>query len=416
MHILKVLETRDDYAAYSKFINSDVMVQHEKYVFDAVGKFFEDHPSDDTISWSSFGTYVIYGCSYSVSDNDAIQVGALCANLDGVDTSGVSKTDIIKGFVDKRYGLEVGTSAFAVAEGAPGVERTDVVDLVDQWTLAVTDADPEEDHTVLIDDDFLADVLVAPEGLQWELPALQECFGPLSAGLIVIGSRPDSGKTTMLLREALNFTPQLAHLGKSVCFFGNEENIKSRIIPRVACMFGGYSPVELLNPSKKVDILMQFNLWNLGTMNGTFKFYNSESFNCMDIENFAEKNNAGAIFIDQLGSVEGYESTRHSGVDRFALVCKHLRRIGDDICPVIGTVWADFSAEGVAYINMAQLYGSKTALQGNSDAVLTLGKVDNTPTRYLSCVKNKLPYGDPLKANGKWELTFDPIMGTWKVS
>ena len=64
---------------------------------------------------------------------------------------------------------------------------------------------------------------------------------------------------------------------------------------------------------------------------------------------------------------------------------------------------------------MAQLYGSKTGIQGEADVILMIGCEDNgQDIRYISIPKNKLPGGPrsvPGLRHGKFEVNFDHQTG-----
>ena len=60
---------------------------------------------------------------------------------------------------------------------------------------------------------------------------------------------------------------------------------------------------------------------------------------------------------------------------------------------------------------MNQLYGSKTWVQGEADAIVTIGRMHNDPipdARYIYVPKNKLVGGEPTKRNARWEVRIHP--------
>lgn len=419
MHILNVLETKKDYDEYINYVNTTLLHPHEQLILEVLNDWYEAYPTHlEVDDWKSFKTYILYGSGKSISTSDAHKIEALCESLATPSTM-VHKSDIIDQFYTRKYATKIAGTALSIAEGDTTESIDDLFNEVDEWKTArssLQEKDGDGANSILIDDDYVNDMLVVPAGEPWKLEALNECVGPLSNALFVVGARPDVGKTTFILEQGIHFAEKFFDNGskKKITFFGNEESVKGRIIPRVACMSTGHDPAMLKNPTTRATVMRDFKAW-MDKYEHPFKFYNSDAFTPDEIEHFAVANDSGFIIIDQLSKVNGYEG-KGTDVDRFAKVVKHIRRIAAEVAPVFGTVWADWTAEGEAYPNMAQLYGSKTALQGEADVILTLGKIHtgNTPTRYLSCVKNKVPYGDPLKSNGRWELHFDSIHGRWK--
>ena len=101
--------------------------------------------------------------------------------------------------------------------------------------------------------------------------------------------------------------------------------------------------------------------------------------------------------------------------ERLSKLASFARALSKDF-PVMSTIWADGSAEGVQYIQQGQLYGSKTGIQGEADAILTVGRLHNDTipnARYLYAPKNKLSGGDPSCRNAKWEVVIHPEIGRY---
>ncbi len=99
---------------------------------------------------------------------------------------------------------------------------------------------------------------------------------------------------------------------------------------------------------------------------------------------------------------------------RLEELAKWSRKIAQ-IAPCISTHQAGSECNGVKFIEMHQMYGSKVGMQGAVDAVVTLGKElngqDQQYERGIYFPKNKLP-GDKDRdkdlKNAKWSVTIDP--------
>jgi hypothetical protein len=79
--------------------------------------------------------------------------------------------------------------------------------------------------------------------------------------------------------------------------------------------------------------------------------------------------------------------------DKFQELGEECRRISQRYGPVVAVVQADPSAEGVAFIPQDRIYKSKTALQGEADALIMIGTDEDIldHVRYIHVAKNKIP-------------------------
>ena len=57
---------------------------------------------------------------------------------------------------------------------------------------------------------------------------------------------------------------------------------------------------------------------------------------------------------------------------------------------------------------MSQLHMSKTGIQGEADAIITIGRTMSKPaSRFIYVPKNKMKGDDPSLRNGQFEVTLD---------
>jgi len=122
----------------------------------------------------------------------------------------------------------------------------------------------------------------------------------------------------------------------------------------------------------------------------------------------------GLIIFDQLWKMGGFEKESSNDVDRQTKLFGWARSMAD-VAPVLNVHQADASAEGMLHFEMNQLYGSKTGIQGECDAIVTLGRPHSAEysanTRGLYAPKNKLaggPRRDKTMKNAKFEVEIQP--------
>ena len=110
-----------------------------------------------------------------------------------------------------------------------------------------------------------------------------------------------------------------------------------------------------------------------------------------DIEAAIEAYNPKIIFIDQVFKVGGFEK-EYSGIDRYAKLAQYVRELAKRYGPIICASQIDGTADNMKYPQMGTLYGSKTSVQGEADAILMIGQSaeEGADLRFLRAPKNKL--------------------------
>lgn len=243
--------------------------------------------------------------------------------------------------------------------------------------------------------------------IDWPVEKLQGTCGPLSRGdFVILGARPDGGKTSFLSHIAV----YNAHKdrGKTVLWCNNEEPIKRvRVRQCEALLEWPYEKVmeDLEATQSRWDELIADRIVMLDKADMTI----------FDIERMCRRYNPDLLILDKLMSVQGFESTANNEVVRMQRIAARLRELAKQYCPIIGTIWLDPSADNTEYPPMSSLYGSKTSLQGEADAIVLLGRLDDEPDyRYVSVPKNKLPFADPKKRHLKHRLRFRSDIARFK--
>ena len=126
----------------------------------------------------------------------------------------------------------------------------------------------------------------------------------------------------------------------------------------------------------------------------------------------------GLIAINVLLKVGGTSAKEDH--DKFQALGEECRRIAQLYGPVLAVVQADPSAEGMRFIPQDRIYKSKTALQGEADALIMIGKDEDVPDnlRYINVAKNKIPPApctDLANKHIKSECEFDISTGRFKT-
>jgi len=257
-------------------------------------------------------------------------------------------------------------------------QRDEIADRLDRLSMTVYQP---------ADFDEIVEELVKKGGLTWGLPTLDRQIGMVQPGtLITIGARPDSGKTLFAMWLAVNFLRQTE--GGTLLWFNNEERDR-KIYGRLVTAITGLPREQILaNPEKAEAEYAEYA--------DAIKLVNARHLYPADLERLTQgEGHPRIVVIDQLYKLNarGRYSGETGQVAKTGDLFKWAREYANEYdAIVIAAHQADASAAGEPFIEMHQLYGSKTAIQGESDVVLTLGREYDDKmafTRGLNIAKKK---------------------------
>ena len=305
--------------------------------------------------------------------------------------------------LERYYAQRIAFSALEVAEGKPKKTLQTASDELQAYISATKGVGSLTDEACRDDLLTLFKHSVPGTGLEWRMSCLNESLGELHKGnFLLFAGRPDSGKTTLLLSEGTYMAQQVPP-EKKILLFSNEEGALA-LKPRLVSSLLGVDRTTLeSDPLRYWDDYVRL----LGGDPDKILLIEKSNLSVTDIERWVDRENAGLILIDQLRKIHGFNDIK--GIARTERIFNWGRELSKDIAPVITVTQLDGEAENVAYPSMSRLYESKTAVQGEMDAIITIGRVDGSVpanARYIGMVKNKMPRpGDEAMRHAKHEVT-----------
>lgn len=402
LDLLKLLSTKDLYDKYSGHIKTDRLTSDIKDLFQGLDEYYVFTGAVDVL-WSSFYTWYSSVKHPNISDAKAKILEAYCKKLDGM--SGPND-HVLKAFLERDYSAQIADMCQDIVDGTGSAGMTDVSDLVESYKAEARVTDQFlEGENVSIDDieEQLAEQADCQK-FEWRLNELQISLGSIQQGdFIIVGARPDSGKTTFLASEVTFFASQLEP-GQCILWLNNEEML-SRVKGRQVQAALGWKYSET---RKDLAITKAEFVKALGGP-GRLVTYDNSSMTISDVDRAVARYKPSMIIIDQLWKLGGYEKESTSEVDRFARIANHLRSLAKEVGPVIVTSQLDGSADGEKWPGMNTIYNSKTAVQGEADAIIMIGIDLGTSVvhRYIKAPKNKLPFGQHKYRNAAWIVDID---------
>lgn len=393
--VLAILGKRDNYDRFKKFARG--LSKEAELVCKELGSYYRDTGRTE-VDWESFSTWFTVARHPSM-DKDTREIYLrIFENLHSTSFREEEVLPLVRSFVDRSTCEELTYVATKVADGDAKVSMVDIKALLER-----RDAEVGEISQTKRAEWGVAPLSSTSGRLRWRLKELNDSIGAIGEDLIVVGSRPDGGKTTFLASEVTHMATQL-DADEIVKWYINEEAM-NKVQWRIIQATLGWTQEDMesdwmhtwseytraMGIKDKVD-LVDCSGW-------TTKMVES------DLRTHPK---VGLIVIDQLRKVLGYNNKETSEASRQELLYQWARDQAKLIAPVITVHQADGSAEGERWITMEKLHGSKTGVQGEADAIITIGQDPDYPDqRFLYVPKNKLRGDDPTLRNGKFEVLLD---------
>lgn len=403
-HVLLVLNKKEAYDKYARFVKKSSLSEETHNIFVAMGEWWKYNPSVTEISWKALGAWFCLVRHAKMEKTKLDVYRALFDELASSPALDPSETKLIMdGLVTRDYASQIGELALRISDGDFSADFSSIIDLAEKRNHVIGKMESVDKHVLLPTLAGLS-ATTAP-GVKWRLPCLNESLGDLRQGdFIIFGARPDTGKTTWLASEATYIAEQLPG-DKCVLWINNEEEgnkVFSRIIQAALGIKTSAMEANMPDALAKYEKLM-------GRMD-KIVMLNKADVHVRDVNVLLDKYNVGLIIFDQLWKVHGFDEESGNEVTRQTLLFNWAREIAKLHAPVIAVHQADGSAEGIKWIDMSKLYGSKTGIQGEADAIITMGRLPDTGnTRYMFVPKNKLKGGsDPALRNGRFEIEINP--------
>jgi KaiC/GvpD/RAD55 family RecA-like ATPase len=403
--VIKLLSNRDKYNTYFNYVDEDYISSECNTILINLGIYFDTFSTTDDIPLSDFKSWLMGLKKTSASGSLKRSLTDL---IEGADKITTPNPEVFKTLCKRHYGNLIYDVAYDVIEERAEIE--DIAEIVESYEDELSTVEGPNSKII---SGKITDVLAArstTRGLPWNLKVLQQSLGDLRKGdFLIVGGRPDAGKTTFLADVVRSMLPHMEG-DEVVLWFNNEEDgakVYKRILQCVLGITNKDLNKDLASAEKAAQAVMDRIL-----------IYDDSSISITDINKQLRGCKPGLIIIDQLSKLHGFEN-KHNDAERIRQLAETARGWAKTHAPVIVTVWADGSSEGQKWIDMSQLYGSKTGLQGEADAIITIGRenVHSGPhknVRFFHVPKNKMEGEDPLLRNLKAEVTLLPETARFK--
>lgn len=404
--LIRFLGTRDNYTKYASFVKDDVLAPEVVAYIKCMGDLYKSNPTLNSIDFDSAKPFMLLrgGRALGIETLNALTESVKSSDMDSIDVGA-----LVSDFVAMHYSNKI-VDEVMKADGKPNV--SDLKNIVNQMEESLSGLTSKDRHIIDFNLDVLTSTFLRPAGFHWRLPFLNNCVGPIAGGdLVVVGARPETGKTSFITSEVSFFVPQMG-LEHNVIIFNNEEK-GEKILGRVVQSTLNRTASEIAADVRKAEA----DYLAIVSRKDRVQVYNRSQMSVYDVERVLKKGSYKVIVFNVLDKVRGFKDAGNE-TERLRQLYQWARSMASEHDAVVFVVaQADATAENVKYIYQDQLYNSKTAIQGEADLLITIGAlhgVDNV--RYINLPKNKIPPVagvDVLRSHGHDEVKFDALRGRY---
>ncbi len=404
--LIAILASKDNYYKFKPLIKDHTIPKETRIILNDFDEYYTNNPSVTAIDMGKFSTWFLVLKHSSFKKSQVEIYTEIFNNVSTILKAPTSPTaeDIIELFIERDYATRLADHSLKIASGDDKASITECEDIIDEYHSI---SKRVKKNSTLESSTFAELFAPSTDGLDWRLNALNKSLGPLRMGdFVVVGKLPESGGTAFVISEMTNMLEQIED-DEEILYFGNEERskaIRKRVISSVLNRNGSY--VEA-NP---IPCATNF----LKAKGDRIRIHAVHGMNMQSIERIIKASDKPRlIIIDQLWKVPSYGKGTND-VTRITNLFVKARELASKYAPVMAVHQADGSAYGTVYVGMEQLYMSRIGIQGEADAIITLGisdEVGKDKTRYINIPKNKLEGGAmsmEVHRHSRWEVKIIP--------
>lgn len=417
--LLQLLRVRATFDQFKPYLRPEVLAKQTAVLLSGMQDYYDAHPAETEIEWDSFATWMTVTKAKRLPEKEVKLLRALIERLALTPSTLVVQSDVLDYFIRVDYASRIEEVASKIVGGDDKADLGDVVDLVHDYEAAANRAISKTDLFA----DFSLSVVTASAakpGWDWRLEELNRSLGPIRGGdFIILGARPEVGKTTFLADQTSYIAGQMQNAGvtRPIAWANNEER-HDKVAFRIMQAALGLEQKVILGDPASYEALYDHKVGKsrilLPRSDAGFNHRKA-------LESWFKEVRPAMIVFDQLDKVHGFSSSEDRDDLRIGKAYQWAREMAHQYdCPVITASQATGDAEGVEYVSQDMLRGSKTDKPGEADAIITIGKSADPKMeyeRYINVPKNKLfggPRSDEALRHGKFVVDIDPTIARYR--
>ena len=388
INLLRLMRVRSDYNRILGAVNTDALDSRTKRVMQAVGKYYEKHPSHGQVDFTVFLPFAERNVFHNLDEEDILVYRNIIKNMSAKYPDNDTRNTILNDIGESNlvHTMRVITEAYNDGEDIDTVhEMSQAFDAYKLQNGATALPEVAENIDDLLDD------MDNNEGISWRLDCLNECMRPMRGGDFgILAARPDQGKTSFLCSELTHMAPQLPE-GRPILWLNNE-GPGYAIRPRLMQAALDCTTSELVE--MKEEGTLYTNYYDAVGGENRIRIMDVHGYNTSKVEALIEDTTPGLIIYDMIDNVHGFGGEQRTDLALEKMYQWARERAVKYDATALAT--SQISAEGIdlQYPGLGMLKDSKTGKQGACEFQLMIGSLETKPefanTRWLSLPKNKL--------------------------
>lgn len=414
---LHLLSTRKRWARYYRRIPMRALTDTTATIVTDIGQFYAQHESANKIDWDAFAVWWKQDLHAQASPFEHALIDAILARVKSYEPNEQIEAALQSAWAKAGF-IQEAAEALIQTRTGQSVEPPDAVLL--QLIAAYRDSTGKRVSqgaglSFRFDENALAAATakMAGDGYNWRLQDMNIGIGPLRPGdFVLVGGRPELGKTSFVVDQTAHM---LREKPATALWINNEEG-SHRIMLR-------YLSVVLKRAAKDLNAHIPAALaamYKRGWAPEQIQICEAHNLSLGAIEDEIARVNPNFLILHRLDKMPQVRNIKQQlDVQRLAELAFWARQQAASGRVVFGVCQADASANGQKFVYDHQLYGSKTAVQAESDAIITIGAEHVfDKTRGIHLPRNKLVGGaqsNETHRHGFFEVNFDSITGRYET-
>ncbi len=400
---------REMYEKYHNCVRHDLLAEVAARAIDGLGEYYQAHPKQGAVTLDAFELW------YVGNTKLALPMMALTRAFLQKAREAVITADLIEEMRKQWVEHKVSTRLQDVLNGVTG--NVSLADHIEQArdqlnSNVVSPVAP----SMGITSPLLAPLHPVGDGYEWSIEELNIALGPARRGdFILVGACYEMGKTSFCLSQAIHWIIGAPPKGAAptVLILNNEEEtykLRDRCLTIATGMTGKEIEANRGKAFTKAD--------KAGVDDHTLTFQRIHGMTARQVERIVDEVNPCVVIINRLDKVNIREKRDDSNADRYGNLGLWARNLAATGRLVLGIVQVGSEAAGLRKVYGNHIYGSKTLIQGEADAIILLGgEGPDDPIRGINIPKNKLvggPRSIESSRHAYCEVTFDAARCVFK--
>lgn len=392
--LLKALSIQENYNHYMQYVAYDRLLVETQTLLDCYRQYFSLYPDHKTIEFDTFLTQ--FSTNWHSQDMNHADLEVYQGAISQINNMEIGESEsALIGLINKQLIDEINRIANKEFDSEQIRECIDRYDIKRAGVLREFDADCFLSDQV----DFTA--IDKSLGIPYALEPLQDALGGMVKGsLVVVNAASGIGKSAFIHTQCVHTFKYLnkKKMNNPILFF-NTEGTLSEVFARFwanlykEAVPEGYASIVKQQGKLQKHFDKTFN-------KNLFITFTANDMGLNFIRMKVKKYKPSLVVLDMAPAIMTSMSKGTNETGDLKSFFNSLRRLSSDNCPIMATVqagagakWWDKDKQKYLYKQWPtddDIYGSKTAVQGAAETIITIGRDNEHPfTRYIQTTKKK---------------------------